>query len=79
MCNSSIKDLLNDWYNYKSKLDSGEILMEEYTEQKAARSEISNTLFNRKPFNIDIKEQYLLNQWYQNIIKCTQKCKKRPI
>lgn len=55
-CNSSIKELLNDWYNYKAKLDSGEISMEEYAEWKATWPEMSDTLLNRKSSNRKIKK-----------------------
>lgn len=55
-CNSSAKEMLDDWYNYKSKLDSGEISMEEYAEWKATWPEMSDILLNRKPSNRKIKK-----------------------
>lgn len=45
----SIKEMLDDWYAYKSKLASGEMTIEEYTNWKLNYPENSAQLFNRKP------------------------------
>lgn len=45
----SIKEMLDDWYKYKSKLASGEISIEEYTNWKLNYPEKSDLLLNSKP------------------------------
>ena len=45
----NIKEMLDDWYRYKSKLASGEISIEEYTNWKLNYPEKSDLLLNRKP------------------------------
>ena len=45
----TIKEMLDDWYECKSKLKSGEISHEEYTNWKLKYPEKSALLLNRKP------------------------------
>lgn len=45
----NIKEMLDDWYKYKSKLASGEISIEEYINWKLNYSEKSDLLLNSKP------------------------------
>lgn len=46
----AIKEMLDDWYECKSKLTSGEISHEEYINWKLKYPEKSALLLNRKPF-----------------------------
>lgn len=71
-----MKEMLDDWYACKTKLASGEISTEEYTDWVLNYPEKSDLLFNRKSSKNNQRNRSILIRGIKNTLE-RKKCPKK--